>query len=554
MNTTVDGEFQKYSVETAPTSASTSSARPAAAQDGRAPLRRRAAHAAARRPRLPQALRRLQGGHRARGQPPTVILAKTIKGWTLGPDVEGRNATHQIKKMTNDQLKVLRDRLHLHDEVPTSAREGDDPPYYRPRDSIEHQYLMERRRALDGPLPRRVVRPAPALEPRDTAFDECSAARASRRCRPRWRSPACCGTCARDPEFGPGWCRSSPTRPARSAWTRCSRSSASTPRRARSTSRSTTTCCSPTRVQHGQILEEGITEAGSMPASSPPARQLRHPRRADGALLHLLLDVRLPAGRRPDLGRRPTSGPRVPARRHRRPHHAQRRGPPAPGRPQPAARLHQPGRRGLRPGVRLRGGRDRPARHASACTAPTPRTSSTTSPSTTRTTRCRPCRTGVAEGIMEGLYRWAPRPTGRPRGPPSCSRVRPRAPPAPAASELAEHYDVGVELWSATSYKALREEALAVERWNRLHPTQAARTPLVARAAPTPRAGRGGDGLHEDGPRAGGPVRPQPAVPAARHRRLRSQRHPGGAAAHCSRSTRPTWWSPCCRRWQPPAR
>src|SRR3546814_10221159 len=46
---------------------------------------------------------------------PTVILAKTVKGWTLGPDVEGRNATHQIKKMTTDQLRTLRQRLHLHE-------------------------------------------------------------------------------------------------------------------------------------------------------------------------------------------------------------------------------------------------------------------------------------------------------------------------------------------------------------------------------------------------------------------------------------------------------
>jgi pyruvate dehydrogenase E1 component len=48
-------------------------------------------------------------------------------------------------------------------------------------------------------------------------------------------------------------------------------------------------------------------------------------------------------------------------------------------------------------------------------------------------------------------------------------------------TELAEHYDVGVELWSATSYKALREEALNAERWNRLHPGQAPRVPLVTR-------------------------------------------------------------------------
>jgi pyruvate dehydrogenase E1 component len=49
-----------------------------------------------------------------------------------------------------------------------------------------------------------------------------------------------------------------------------------------------------------------------------------------------------------------------------------------------------------------------------------------------------------------------------------------------AAAELAEHYDIHVDLWSATSYKALRDEALDVERWNRLHPGQPPRTPAVA--------------------------------------------------------------------------
>src|SRR5487761_889868 len=88
---------------------------------------------------------------------PTVILAKTIKGWTLGPAIEARNATHQIKKMTTDQLKTLRDTLHLTEEIPDEALEADYPPYHRPDpDSVEPQYMMERRRALAGSLPRRV--------------------------------------------------------------------------------------------------------------------------------------------------------------------------------------------------------------------------------------------------------------------------------------------------------------------------------------------------------------------------------------------------------------
>ena len=62
---------------------------------------------------------------------PTVILAKTVKGWTLGPDVEGRNATHQIKKMTTEQLLGLRDRLHLQDVIPDEAA-GRRPAALRP--------------------------------------------------------------------------------------------------------------------------------------------------------------------------------------------------------------------------------------------------------------------------------------------------------------------------------------------------------------------------------------------------------------------------------------
>ncbi|MHB1988889.1 MAG: pyruvate dehydrogenase (acetyl-transferring), homodimeric type [Acidimicrobiales bacterium] len=101
---------------------------------------------------------------------PTAILAKTIKGWTLGPEIEGRNATHQIKKMTREQLRALRARLYLEDEIPDEALDAEHPPYYRPpAGSAEHEYLVGRLAALGGSLPHRVVRgrgltglPAPA--------------------------------------------------------------------------------------------------------------------------------------------------------------------------------------------------------------------------------------------------------------------------------------------------------------------------------------------------------------------------------------------------------
>ncbi|KUJ45821.1 MULTISPECIES: pyruvate dehydrogenase (acetyl-transferring), homodimeric type [Micromonospora] len=87
---------------------------------------------------------------------PTVILAKTIKGWTLGSHFEGRNATHQMKKLTLEDLKTFRDRLYL--DIPDSALEDNPylPPYYRPDEkSAEMQYLHERRQQLGGYLPSR---------------------------------------------------------------------------------------------------------------------------------------------------------------------------------------------------------------------------------------------------------------------------------------------------------------------------------------------------------------------------------------------------------------
>jgi len=90
---------------------------------------------------------------------PTAILAKTVKGWTLGPEIEARNATHQIKKMTHDQVRLLRDRLFLNDEIPDELLEAEEPPYFRPeKGSAAWEYMTSRRIANEGSLPQRVVR------------------------------------------------------------------------------------------------------------------------------------------------------------------------------------------------------------------------------------------------------------------------------------------------------------------------------------------------------------------------------------------------------------
>ncbi|HEY7522227.1 MAG TPA: pyruvate dehydrogenase (acetyl-transferring), homodimeric type [Candidatus Limnocylindrales bacterium] len=162
MNDTVDGEFQKFSVA------------------GGAYIRE---HFFGPDPRLRRLVEHLtdddlarlrRGGHDYRKLfaaykaateyqgAPTVILAKTIKGWTLGPGVEGRNVTHQAKKLSEAELRVFRDRIQL----PIPDEQLKDAPYYHPGpDSEEVQYLVERRRALGGPLPRRVVRNEPLPSP-----------------------------------------------------------------------------------------------------------------------------------------------------------------------------------------------------------------------------------------------------------------------------------------------------------------------------------------------------------------------------------------------------
>jgi pyruvate dehydrogenase E1 component len=96
---------------------------------------------------------------------PTVILAKTVKGYGMGSAGEGQNTAHQQKKLDVNALKEMRDRFN----IPVSDKDIENVPYYKPAaDSLELEYLMERRRALGGSLPQRrklaAPLPVPALE------------------------------------------------------------------------------------------------------------------------------------------------------------------------------------------------------------------------------------------------------------------------------------------------------------------------------------------------------------------------------------------------------
>ncbi len=100
---------------------------------------------------------------------PTVILARTIKGYGLGEAGEGKNVTHQQKKLNEDELREFRSRFG----IPLNDEDCIEVPFYRPPDdSIEIQYLRARREGLGGYVPKRSVRTKPLAADHDELFKE----------------------------------------------------------------------------------------------------------------------------------------------------------------------------------------------------------------------------------------------------------------------------------------------------------------------------------------------------------------------------------------------
>ncbi len=336
MNTTPDGEFQKYATESG------------------AYIRE---HFFGPDPRLRRLVEHLsdadlqalpRGGHDYRklyaayklateqvGQP-TVILAKTVKGWTLGPEIEARNATHQIKKMTKSQLLALRDRLYLQEEIPDEALDAEQPPYYRPPEgSPAHEYLSGRRKVLAGPLPTRVVRPVtPYALPDAKAFSDMFAGSGNQAASTTMAFARLLRNLVRDPNLGQ---LRRPHRPRRSPHLR----PGAAHRRGQDL-RPRGPALHPRRRRPHPPLRRGPQGPGTPRGHHRGRRHgvvhravdvLRHLGPAHAADLPLLFDVRLPAHRRPGLAARRHPGPWHPRRLHRRPHHPAGRGPPARRRP-----------------------------------------------------------------------------------------------------------------------------------------------------------------------------------------------------------------------------
>jgi pyruvate dehydrogenase E1 component len=407
---------------------------------------------------------------------PTVILAKTVKGWTLGPGIEGRNVTHQAKKLTADELKIFRDRL----ELPIPDEKLKEAPYYHPGpDAPEIQYMLERRRQLGGSLPKRVVRSKPLVAPRDTGFSEFFTG-SDRPASTTMAFSRLVRNLVRDPEIGkrvvpiiPDEARTFGMDPL------FKEVGIYNPLGQRYTPVDKELLLSYIESETGQMLEEGITEAGSMGSFQ-----------AAGTAYATWGQPMIPFYTFYSMFGMQRTGDQVWAFGDAR------------GR---GFMMGATAGRTTLTGEGLQ--HDDGHSHVLASTIPnvlaydpafayelaiivrdgirrmygeagedvfyyiTLYNENWPQPALPQ---------GVEDGVLHGLYRYREASAGSRRVQLlAAGSILPQA--VRAQQLLAEKYDVAADVWSATSFQQLRNEALDVERWNRLHPDAEQRVPYVRR-------------------------------------------------------------------------
>jgi pyruvate dehydrogenase E1 component len=478
MNSTTDGDFQKYAVS------------------GGAYIRE---HFFGPDPRLRRLVEHLsdsdlqrlrRGGHDYRKTyaaykvatelqgAPTVILAKTVKGWALGETIEARNVTHQAKKMTVTDLQAFRDRLGL----PISDQEltSDLPPYYRPpKHTSIIEYLLWRRNELGGSVPaRRVSYAAPEL-PGDDTYAEFAEGTEERKVEASTTQAfvRMLRNLMRDEKIGT---RIVPIIPdeARTFGMESLFKAAKiyNPLGQRYEPVDVETLLPYLESESGQILEEGITEAGSMAMfTAAGTSYATHGQpmlpffifysmfgfQRVGDLIWAFADARgrgfllgATAGRTTLLGEGlqhqdghshliATVVPNVVAY--------------DPAFAYEVATI-------VRDGLRRMWEEEEDIFYyltlynEAFVQAKMPR--------------------GVTDGILKGLYRFK---RSRARNGPRVQLLAsgPMVRQAVEAVEMLKEHGVTADVWSATSYQQLRRDALECERWNRLNPTEHPRTPYV---------------------------------------------------------------------------
>ncbi|HZB97796.1 MAG TPA: pyruvate dehydrogenase (acetyl-transferring), homodimeric type, partial [Candidatus Sulfotelmatobacter sp.] len=479
MNTTNDGEFQKYSTETG------------------AYIRE---HFFGPDPRLRKMVEHLsdddlrhlrRGGHDYRKLysayrlaidhkgAPTVILAHTVKGWTLGSLFEGRNATHQIKKIGEAELKAFRDTLELPISDEQLAEAGGS--YYQPGpDSEEIEYLRSRRQQLGGTVPRRRTSfPSAALElPRNGLYDAFLAGSGGRPASTTGAFVGILRSLLRDPSIGR---RVVPIIPdeARTVGIDALFPEVKiyAPFGQLYEPVDAGMVLSYQESQQGQILEEGITEAGSM--GSFTAAGTSYSVHGEPMIPFYIFYSMFGFQRTGDLvwafgdargrgfllgaiaGRTTINGEGL---QHQDGHS------PLLFSAVPNVCIYDPAfayelaaiiKDGLR---RMYGENEEVFYYLTLYneTYPMPAMPD-----------------GSEEGILRGLYLFKEAPEGMEHGAQIVASGTAIQAALEAQTLLADNHGVGAAVWSATSLQALRNDGLEVERWNRLHPDAPPRTPFV---------------------------------------------------------------------------
>ncbi len=407
---------------------------------------------------------------------PTVILAHTVKGWTLGSLFEGRNATHQIKKIGEAELKAFRDKL----ELPISDQQLSEgvPPYYHPgARSDEVDYLMSRRLALGGTLPKRVVRDRRLAAPGDEVWAGTLAGSGGRAASTTAAFGAVLRNLLRDPEVGRRIVPIIPDEARTFGMDALFREvKIYAPFGQQYEPVDANMLLSYQEARDGQLLEEGITESGSM--GSFAAAGTAYATHGEPMIPFYIFYSMFGYQRTGDLvwafgdargrgfllgataGRTTLNGEGL---QHQDGHS------PLLFSAVPNCEVYDPAY-AYEVAVIIREGMRRMyERNEDVFYYLTLYNENYPQP---------PMPEGIEDGILRGLYRLQPAAEER------AHRVQLFAsgtamPAALEAQRMLLDHDVAADIWNVTSYLALRNDALAVERWNRLHPDGPRRTSYI---------------------------------------------------------------------------
>jgi pyruvate dehydrogenase E1 component len=505
MNETLDGEFQKYSVETGDYIREhffgpdpRLQALVAEMSDEDVKRLRRGGHD----------YRKLYAAYAAavahRGRP-TVILAKTVKGWTLGSGIEARNITHQAKKLSEQELRYFRDRLQL----PIPDEKLKDAPYFHPgRKAPEIRYIHERRAALGGPMPRRVVLQKTLELPGDPVYGGFMEGSGQQEVSTTMAFTRLLRDLLRDPKVGdrivpiiPDEARTFGMDPLfKEVGIYSALGQLYDPV-------DSNLLLSYREAQDGQVLEEGITEAGS--SASFQAAGTSYATHAEPMIPFYIFYSMFGFQRTGDefwafgdargrgflmggtAGRTTLNGEGL---QHEDGHSHLLAS------VIPVIRAYDPAF-AYETAILVREGIERMygARPEDVFYYLTLYNENYAMPALPAEVTMPAALSSVEQGVIAGAYpfRHAPEVDGGPeaRGARGNGRRRngrsdpPRATilgsgsimqqALRAQTILAERFGVAADVWSATSYQQLRNEALGVDHWNRMHPTQEPRIPLV---------------------------------------------------------------------------